>query len=244
MSHLTKLLPNINLVDENNETHQFHDLIKNKTVILSMFYSNCQIKCIPSGKLMKRVNLLIKNYLEKEDIVFISITLNAKNDTVEDINNFKDKVWDEKCENWHFYTGNFEDIEKLRFKIGMYNPEPEIDAIKSNHPAGYLLFNEKMGFTKHTEGFDNPVDIARKIIQMIPKNFYSHTYDLSELDFSALTDDEIFENMHTMNSMFTVSFLPKYIVEKYDVYAEEQRGFQYDPYEEKKGECCCCCQNK
>lgn len=237
-------LPNIELINENNQKQNFHDIIKNKTIIFNMFYSRCELKCIPSGKLMNRVNILLNKYLQNNNIEFVSITLDSKNDTVDDINFFKLQVYNEKCINWHFYTGKFEEIEKLRFRIGMYNPEPEIDAVKSNHSAGFIIFNTKTGFTKHTEGFDNPIDIARKVLQLLPENMYKHYYDLYNLNYKELTDEEIFENIHTMNSVFTVPFLPQDIKNKYDIFANKQRGFQYNPFKvktiEKKTGCCFC----
>ena len=240
---MLKSLPNINLINEKNKKVRFHDLVKGKLIVLNMFYSECKIKCIPLGKLFKRVNILLHDYILKENIEFISITLDALNDTVEDLNIFKEKVYDDACLNWHFYTGKYKDIEMLRYKLGMYSPEPEIDKIKSNHSGGFLIFNEKTGFTKHTESFDNPVDVARKVIQMISSNLYNHYYDLNNLKFDLLTDEEIFENIKSMNSMFTVPFLPEYIRKKYDIYAEKQRGFQYVPPIIKNNRKTCCCKN-
>jgi protein SCO1/2 len=233
-------LPNIILTNEYGDKHKFHDLIKDKTIILNMFYSNCEIKCIPLGKLMRRVNILLNKYILQDDIHFISITLDAKNDTVNDLIKFKDNVHTNKCLNWHFYTGNFDHIEVLRYKLGMYNPEPEIDSIKSNHSGSFMIFNERTGFIKHTQSFDNPVDIARKVIQMIPKNLYNHQYNLNDINFDSLTYDEIFENIQTMNSVFTVPFLPTHIRNIFDTYAKIQRGFQYKPPIKKKVKSCCC----
>lgn len=241
MGKFINFLPNIELINENGEHEKFHDLIKNKTIILNMFYSNCKIKCVPLGKLLKRINLLLKNYIIKEDIHFISITLDAKNDTIDDLKYFKSKVYNDNCLNWHLYTGNFDDIEKLRYKLGMYSPEPEIDKVKSNHSGSFMIFNDKTGFVKHTQAFDNPVDLARKVIQVIPKNFYGHSYNLDDLNYKALSYDEIFENIQTMNSMFTVPFLPKYLKHEYDICAEKQRGFQYKPPIEESVKNTCCC---
>jgi protein SCO1/2 len=244
MQKLINFLPDTNLINENGDSRNLHDLIKGKTIILNMFYSNCKIKCIPLGKLMRRVNLLLNKYILKENIHFISITLDAKNDTVDDIKRFKSRVCSDDCLNWHFYTGNFNDIEILRHKLGMYNPELEIDAIKSNHSGSFMIFNEQTGFIKHTQAFDNSIDIARKIIQVLPKNFYSHSYNLNDVNFDALTYDEIFENIQTMNSVFTVPFLPVHIKNKFDEYAEKQRGFQYNPpIENNSGGSCCCKRN-
>lgn len=93
MTKLTNFLPNTKLINENNEHSQFHDLIKDKTIILNMFYSNCKIKCVPLGNLLRRVNLLLNKYIPTSDIHFISITLDAKNDTINDLNNFKKKYF-------------------------------------------------------------------------------------------------------------------------------------------------------
>lgn len=236
---MLKLLPNIDLIDDTEKTSKFHDLIKNKTVILNMFYSQCQVKCQPLCKLLRNVNLLLHNYIRTENITFISITLDSQHDTVSDINTFKNKVYDDRCLNWNFYTGNFNEIERLRYKLGMYSPEKEIDAVKSNHSGGFLIFNPKLGFSKHTEAFDNPIDIARKIIQMIPRNFIRHHYDLNDLCYDWLPDDVLFTNIKTMNSMFTVPFLPDHIKLKIDKYAEKQRGFNYKPPINKNKKCCC-----
>lgn len=239
MQKLINYLPNTLLIDDNGVKSNFHDLIKDKTVILNMFYSNCQVKCVPLGKLMSRVNLLLNKYIQVEDIKVISITLDAKNDTIQDLNNFKSKVWNNNCSNWNFYTGDYDELEILRHKLGMYSPEPDIDAVKSNHTGSFMIFNEKTGFIKHTQAFDNPVDIARKVVQMLTKNFYCHSYNLNNIDFSALTDEQIFENIQTMNSVFTVSFLPENIKNKFDKHAELQRGFQYKPPISNKQSCCC-----
>jgi protein SCO1 len=249
MAKLINFIPNVRLMDENGKEQFFHDIVREKTVILNMFYSNCQIKCVPLGRLLKRVNLLLRDHIEKDDIVFVSITLDAENDTVDDLNRFKSFVHTSECKNWHFYTGDFQQLEQLRHKIGMYSPEPEIDAIKSNHSGNFMIFNTDTGFVKHTDSFDNPIDISRKVIQMVTKNFMRHSYDLNDLNYDALTDDELFENIQSMNSMFTVPFLPSKIREKYDVYGEIQRGFQYlppIPRNETDAPSCssCCCKNK
>lgn len=239
MTKLFDYLPNITLIDETNKATKFHQIIKDKTIIINMFYSNCEIKCVPLGKLMKRVNLLLKKYIQKNNIHFISITLDAKNDTVTDLNSFKTKVDLNDCNNWKFYTGDYNEIEVLRHKLGMYSPEPEIDAIKANHSGSFMIFNTKTGFTKHTQAFDNPIDIARKVIQMIPRHFYSHSYNLNDLNYEALSEEELFENIQTMNSVFSVPFLPDHIKNKYELNAEKQRGFQYKYPINKKKQCCC-----
>ena len=144
MSEFINFLPNVNLIDETGARQSFHQLIKGKTIVLNMFYSHCQVKCQPLGRLLRRVNLLLNRHLSPDQIHFISITLDAENDGVKELNEFKSKVWNDNCINWHFYTGNYSDIESLRYKLGMYSPEPEIDAIKSNQSGNFLNMNESI----------------------------------------------------------------------------------------------------
>ena len=88
MPKLIDHIPNIILINENNDHSKFHDLIKGKTIILNMFYSNCKIKCQPLGKLLRKVNILLNKYIVKNNIYFISITLDAENDTINDLIHF------------------------------------------------------------------------------------------------------------------------------------------------------------
>lgn len=264
---LTSRLPNIILTNENNEKRNFHDLIENKTVIINMFYSRCEERCIPLGRLINTINLLLTPYIEKDNIHFISISIDPTNDTVEDINAFKNSVCPKdtgennypkdtgennypkdtggnNCpKGWHFYTTtNKNDIEKLRYTLGMYSPEPEIDNDISNHSGHFTLFNEFTGFIKHTEAFDNPVDIARKVVQLVTNNFYTHDYSqyMKMLHYDKVPERDLFENIHSLNQTFTLPYLPQYLIDQFEKYAGEQRGFQYDPLKKDVPKKCCC----
>jgi len=240
-----KNLSDLKLTNENGESSFFHDIIKDKLVVLNMFYSNCEIKCLPLGLLLRKVNFLLKRHFqESKDIIFMSVSLDPENDTPDDLKRFSKQVTDGHTQNWHFYTGNPKEIHHLRYQLGMYNPEPEIDQVKSNHTGSFMIFNTETGFVKHTQAFDNPVDIARKVIQMTTNNFRRHSYNLDKLCYDSLTEEELFENIQTMHSVYTVSMLPEYLQKAYEYFAEKQRGFQYKPpidnRSEKTG---CCCRN-
>ena len=229
--------PNISLLDETNTRCEFHDLIRDKTVIINMFYSNCKLRCIPLGKLFANVNRLLTDFIEPENIHFISITLDAINDTAEDLNRFKMDVGTDGCKNWHFYTGNPQEIEVLKHKLGMASPILEVERDISKHAGHFIIINEKMNNVKHADDFDNPVDIARKLISHTTNNFPTHcgAKYVSDFNFEALTDEDIFENIHSMSTVFTVPFLPPHIKLKFGAFATKQRGFNYDPLDKILG---------
>jgi hypothetical protein len=81
------------------------------------------------------------------------------------------------------------------------------------------------------------------VLQLLPTNFNNHAYDsdMLLLDYNSLKDDELFENIHSMNTMFTVPFLPDNIKQKYEEFAQNQRGFQYKPdiIVPTENKCCC-----
>jgi cytochrome oxidase Cu insertion factor (SCO1/SenC/PrrC family) len=246
--HLIRLLPNTDLTDDIGNTYPFHDLIRGKTIVLNMFYSRCDVKCVPLGKLMLRVYMLLKGLDEREraDIQFVSISLDPANDRLEDLCRFRDTIMGGRggdnngsLPNWHFYTGDAVAVDKLRHKLGMYSPEPEIDRVKANHSGAFMIFNDETGFVKHTKAFDNPLDIARKVVQTLPAMFRRHAYSLNNLNYDALTQTELFENIQTLSSVFTVPFLPDHILKQYETEAERQRGFCYVP--PIGGEPACCC---
>lgn len=230
---LSDRLPNIELINELGINVKFRDLVKNKLVIINMFYSRCKRKCIPLGKLLDRINKLLDTQITKNDIQFISISIDPTNDTVNDINKYKDLVKSPDTLNWHFYTTkNKANLTLLRYKLGMYSPEPAIDRDISNHSGHFSIFNDNIGFVKHTQSFDNPIDISRKIVQLITTNFYKHDYvaDMNSLCYHKLSDSELFENIHSINQTFTVPYLPDHIREKFSKYANDQRGFEYNPF--------------
>lgn len=233
---MLRIVSDVIFQNSNGQRRTMHELIKEKVVVLSMFYSNCKEKCQPLGRLMRRVYTLIGE--EKMDnIQFLSISLDPEVDSSIELKKFQDEIGATKAQHWEFLTTRNEKIlYQLRRRLGMYDPEPELDKIKANHAGHFLIFNTKTAFVKHTNAFDNPIDIARKIIQLQTGNFRSHHYSL-DFHYDKLMDSQLFENIQSMSSMFTVPHLPKKIRDKYDTEALKQRGLQYNPI---KRHCCGC----
>mgnify|MGYP005636833041 CR=1 FL=1 len=226
-----KHLPNIKLVNENNIVSNFHDIVSTGTIVISMFYSRCVNKCIPLGKIMKRVHTLLGEFIEQENIHFISITLNSKQDSIDDLNYYKSEIKANGCENWHFFKGEHSDVELLRRQLGMYIPEPDIDSVMSNHSGNSIIVNNETLSVKHVKAFENPINCARKILQQTTKNFPLHSGQecVLKLTYDSLTADELFENVHSISSRFTTPFFPDNIKQMYMEQVEKQRGFDYDP---------------
>jgi len=226
-----KHLPNTKLVNEDNIVSNFHDMVSTGTIVISMFYSRCANKCIPLGKILKRVHTLLGEFVELENIHFVSITLDSKQDGIENLNYYKSEIGANGCANWHFFKGEHLDVEVLRRQLGMYLPEPEIDAVMSNHSGNSIIINNDTLSIKHVKAFENPINYARKILQQTTKNFPLHSGQEGVLKFNynPFTADELFENVHSISSRFTTPFFPDNIRDIYMEQVEKQRGFDYKP---------------
>jgi len=70
-----------------------------------------------------------------KDVLMLSISLDPENDTPPVLKKYA-KNYGSKP-GWLYLTGKFEDIEELRHRMGVYDPDPIIDADKTQH--GNLL---------------------------------------------------------------------------------------------------------
>ena len=64
---------------------------------------------------------------------------------------------------WHFLTGKFEDIEELRRSLGLYDPDPVIDADKTQHGGVFIYGNEATGRWAAIPGFAKPKSIIKAL---------------------------------------------------------------------------------
>ncbi len=83
----------------------------------------------------------VREHLEKRgerDVVFLSITIDSGVDDSEQLELYRER-YAHHFENWYHLTGDFDEIESLRYALGVYDLDPEIDSDKTEH-AGIVTF--------------------------------------------------------------------------------------------------------
>ena len=123
------------ITHEGEELRFYSDLLKDKLVVISFFYTNCptaQPALVTSFKLQKR----LRNRLG-QDILLLTISVDPENDTLEVIREYAKKFNPQK--GWLFLTGSEKNMGVINRKLGNTIALPE------GHLRLFLLGNLKTG---------------------------------------------------------------------------------------------------
>ena len=129
--------PNVMLMTHRNEAVRFYDdLLKDKVVVVSFMYTRCEGRCPITISTLHRLQDALGPRAGR-DVFLYSITLDPTHDTPAILRDYAAVVGAGR--GWRWLTGSATDIEVVRRRLGFVDPDPLIDADKSQH-AGLLLF--------------------------------------------------------------------------------------------------------
>jgi len=130
-------LPNIQLRTQDDQlVHFYDDLIRDRSVFINFMYTTCPLICPGTTANLVKVHALLGDRMG-EDILMLSISLDPETDTPEQLKHYAGLFGDKK--GWLYLTGDYEEIDLLRHKLGVYDPDPIIDADKTQH-SGIITF--------------------------------------------------------------------------------------------------------
>ncbi len=115
--------PNVTMKTQNGKEVLFYnDLIKDKTVIISFFYTTCAV-CERSTNNLVQVQKALGDRLGREVFMY-SITLDPEHDTPKTLKAYAEKHGLKP--GWTLLTGSEKDITDIRQKLGLSNLTPEM----------------------------------------------------------------------------------------------------------------------
>jgi protein SCO1 len=104
-------IPDLLLLDQDGKrTRLYTDLLKDKTVVLSFFYTDCFYVCTRQGELFSSLQKRLGPVLGK-DVFLLSVTMNPQTDTPKKL-----KSWGRKYgrqSGWTLVTGQASEVETL-----------------------------------------------------------------------------------------------------------------------------------
>lgn len=99
--------------------------------------------------------------VEAGDLDFVSISLDPEVDRPEVLAEYAERY--EVGSGWTFYTGDLKEITELRHRLGAFDPDPLVDADRTQHAAVLVLANEAKGRWCAVPGLTTPTAIARAV---------------------------------------------------------------------------------
>ncbi|WP_375738603.1 SCO family protein [Pseudomonas boanensis] len=132
--------PNVPVFTHEGKKVSFYDdLIRGKVVVLNMMYTSCGNTCPTATANLRRVQQLLGDRLGR-DVFMYSITLQPELDQPRHLKEYIDKF--RIGPGWQFLTGTPEDIRALRYSLGFYDVEPEVDRNQFTHTGMVRIGNE------------------------------------------------------------------------------------------------------
>ena len=160
--------PNVVLTTHEGKKVKFYDdLIKNKIVVFNFMYAKCEGVCPGITMNMARVQKLLGPRVGR-DIFMYSITLKPEVDTPKILADYA--RMHHAGPGWTFLTGKPIDIELVRQRQGFTNPDPVLDADKSQHIGMVRFGNEPMQWWAGCPGLARPEFIVKEIGLVLGNN--------------------------------------------------------------------------
>jgi len=158
-------LLNIKLTTHEGRAVRFYDdLVKGKVVAINFMFTTCGNSCPLSTVHLAEAQKLLGERAGR-DVTFLSITLDPEHDTPRVLQAYA-KAYG-VGPGWYFLTGNKDDIERLRRKLGVYDLDPIVDADRNQHSGIVVLGNEPRRRWKAVSTLSKPVRIRQAIERTI-----------------------------------------------------------------------------
>ena len=149
--------PDVVLLTQDNEQKRFYDdLIKNKVVVIQFMFANCNNLCPRITPNLAKVQREL-NKLAPGKITFLSITVDPRHDTPLALKEYASHFGIQS--GWYFLTGKQQDVDLVRRKLGVYDPEEQ----KLEHMNVLTIGNEAQGKWIGMEALAKPGDITETV---------------------------------------------------------------------------------
>jgi protein SCO1/2 len=154
--------PNVPLVDQNGRTvHLYDDLLKGKTVVVNLIYTECQDSCPLETARLLQIQKMLGDRVGK-DVFFYSVSIDPEHDTPAVLKAYAEKF--HAGPGWLFLTGKKADIDLVAHKLGLYY-DPGLN--RDGHTVELMIGNEPTGQWTRNAATDNPRFLVNTITTLV-----------------------------------------------------------------------------
>ncbi len=164
--------PNVILYTHEGEAVRFYDdLIRDKVVAINMMYADCAGICPVATANLVQVQQMLGDRIGR-DVFMYSITLQPELDTPNGLKRYVERH--NIKSGWKFLTGAPEDIELVRYRLGFYDRDENIDNIKENHTGMIRIGYDTLNRWSMAPALAEPQQIMATINHLDPKAVHTH----------------------------------------------------------------------
>jgi protein SCO1/2 len=146
--HSSVQIPDVQLTDDKGRSLRLYsDLIRERSVCINFFYTQCNGSCPGTTMVIRKVREELADQFSPEELVFVSISLDPEADNTERLAEYRSSYRvssDSSLPEWVFATCSPEDLQDLRRALGAWEPDPVLDADRSQHAATLTFGNDRL----------------------------------------------------------------------------------------------------
>lgn len=155
-----KKVPEFSFTDQNGKTISNKDYV-GKVYLVEFFFTTCPTIC---PRMSKNLVDIQNNFPDRSDFGIASFTINPENDTPEVLKAYADN-YGVTNPNWHFLTGQEEDIYKLANEgFNLYAAKDEVAAGGFEHSGNFALIDKEGYIRSRRDLYGNPIIYYKGII--------------------------------------------------------------------------------
>jgi protein SCO1/2 len=158
-------LPNpVLTTEQGKKVHFFDDLVEGRNVVIQFMYTRCDGICPATTGNLLRVHRALADRIGR-DLFIVSISLDPERDSPAALARHAAQLGNKR--GWTFVTGRRADLEALRKRLGARDPDPVVDADRTQHSGLLVVGNERLDRWCMISGLSPPSAIVRSIENVI-----------------------------------------------------------------------------
>jgi len=163
-SRLTGRFPDVVLTDQDGQRVRFYsDLVRGHVVLVNFMYTTCTRKCPRVSSNLVAVQDALGPRLG-QDVLMLSVSLDPARDTPPALAGYAAVLGAKP--GWRFLTGTEDDVQLVRRRLGVTDPDPVIDADRTQHAGIVVYGNDATGRWSAVPGLMRPQLIADAVLRV------------------------------------------------------------------------------
>ena len=158
---LRRYFPNVAMRTQDGKAVRFYDdMIKDKVVVIHLMFTGCSKFCSTITPNLVQVQKQLRERVGNR-ISMVSLTVDPERDSPQVLRDYADQF--HVKDGWNFLTGRKSDVDLIRRKLGVYDPDEKI----TEHMVVLTIGNEREGQWLSIPALSTTEDIVRTAVRIM-----------------------------------------------------------------------------